>query len=92
MRLCKYATGRGRLTLGGLPIDLAKIRCPVLSVGGSKEAVTPPAQTQAITELVSSQERRKMVLAAGHLGLLVGPYAQRVTWPAVAAWLEQYSR
>ncbi len=83
---------RGQLTLGGLPIDLAKIRCPVLSVGGVKDAVAPPTQTQAITELVGSQERQRIVLDAGHLGLLVGPFAQRVTWPAVQAWLEPYSR
>ncbi len=83
---------RGELTLGGLPIDLGRIRCPVLSVGGAKDAVATLPQTQAITELVSSQERRRVVLDAGHLGLLVGPFAQRVTWPAVQAWLEPHSR
>lgn len=83
---------RGELTLGGLPIDLGRIHCPLLSVGGAKDTVTTLPQTQAITELVSSRERRGMVLDAGHLGLLVGPFAQRVTWPAVQAWLEPYSR
>ncbi len=47
---------------------------------------------RAITGLVSSQERQRIVLDAGHLGLLVGPFARRVTWPAVQDWLEPYSR
>lgn len=82
---------RGDFSLAGNPIDLARIRSPLLSVAGAKDTVAPLSQTRPAVELVSSQQRRAIELDAGHLGLLVGPFAQQVTWPAVQAWLEPHS-
>lgn len=78
---------RGQLEIGGCRVDLAEIRCPVLNVAGTLDAVTPQSQTEATVRLVGSGDKEYLVLEAGHLGLVVGPSAKNELWPRLAEWL-----
>jgi polyhydroxyalkanoate synthase len=79
----------GSLRLGGADVDLGAIRCPLLNVIAQRDHIVPPPGSQAITRLVSSAE--ELTLNAGHVGLLAGRQANKVTLPQIAAWLQSHS-
>jgi polyhydroxyalkanoate synthase len=76
---------RGAVELGGRPVDLGSIDCPVVSVVGEADHIVPPGATQPIMDVLPDVEELRF--PAGHVGLIVGKSAQRTTIPAIAAWL-----
>jgi polyhydroxyalkanoate synthase len=74
---------RGEHRVGGRRVELAGIRCPVLTVAGGRGThcaqPAPRGRVDAGKELV--------VVPGGHVGAVVGSKAPKVLYPAMRTWL-----
>ena len=80
---------RGRLVVDGRRVSLSAIRCPLLNVAATADAIAPRTTTGAILQLVSSQDTQELLLSGGHVGTIVGRAARTQLWPRLADWLAQ---
>ena len=78
---------RGQLSIEGRQVCLDAIRCPLLNVAASADAIAPRTTTGAILRLVGSRDTQELVLVGGHVGTIVGRTARTQLWPRVADWL-----
>ena len=53
--------------------------------------LVPCAQSLPFTDLISSKDRKTVVVPAGHIGLAIGGKAQREVWPQTCEWLAERS-
>jgi polyhydroxyalkanoate synthase len=81
---------RGRLEIGGRPVRLEAIRCPLLNVAATADEIAPRATTNAIVHLVDSADTEELLLTGGHVGIVVGRMARTELWPRVADWLDRH--
>ena len=81
----------GNMQLGGTPIDLGKITCPLLLLTADSDHLVPPSSTLALKNYVSSTEITEMSVDAGHIGVAVSSKAHQRLWPQAAAWLAAHS-
>ena len=81
----------GSLVLGGRPVDLRRIRCPVLNVMAERDHIVPAPAAEPVPQLVGSNEAEELRLAAGHVGLVAGRAAAKVTLPGIAGWIADHS-
>jgi len=81
----------GTLELGGESVDLQQIRCPVLNVVAERDHIVPLAAAEPIPRLVGSEEAEELRLGAGHVGLVAGRAAAKVTLPGIATWIADHS-
>ena len=77
----------GRFVALGRPVDLSAISCPLALVTGTRDHITPPAQTRAILEEVTSSTTLDVEVDAGHVGTFMGREVLRDRWPAVLDWI-----
>ncbi len=75
----------GTVELGGEPLDLARIACPVLNVAGSGDWIVPPDSARALGAVVGGPYRYEEV-PGGHLALILDPRL-RERWDDVAGFL-----
>ena len=75
----------GTVPLGRRTVDLADIRIPVLAVTGARDKLVPAASSDPLA--LPGADLERLVLDAGHAGLLLGRKAHRETIPAMLAWL-----
>lgn len=87
----RNALMRGTLELGGERVDLSAIRCPVLNVIAERDHIVPLAAAEPVRALVGSEEADELRLAAGHVGLVAGRAAAKVTLPGIAGWIAEHS-
>jgi polyhydroxyalkanoate synthase len=80
---------KGTLVLGGRPVHLGDIHCPVLVVGAKQDYITPPACARALVDLVGSPDKTYMELPGGHISLIAGRGASVHCWPKVAGWMAE---
>jgi polyhydroxyalkanoate synthase len=78
---------RGELVMGGRPVRLETIGCPVFVVGAKEDYIAPPACVRALLDVVGSRETEYAELPGGHISLIAGRGAARHCWPKVSAWL-----
>jgi polyhydroxyalkanoate synthase len=78
---------RGDLRMGGRPVSLRNIRCPVLAIGAKEDNIAPPACVKPLIGAVASVDREYVELAGGHISLIAGRGASAHCWPKVASWL-----
>jgi polyhydroxyalkanoate synthase len=71
----------------GRPARLSEIRCPVLAITASRDAICPPAAATALLDLVSSTDKSTLEVPGGHVGAVVGGRAAREMYPALVKWL-----
>ncbi|MDP7114109.1 MAG: alpha/beta fold hydrolase, partial [Myxococcota bacterium] len=62
----------GRFIALGRPVDLANITAPLALVTGTRDHITPPAQTRAITRLANPSRLLDVEIDAGHIGTFMG--------------------
>src|SRR5574341_294349 len=77
---------KNELILGGRPVSLSNIRCPLLVVGAKQDYICPPECVRALMDLVSSSDKEYFELPGGHISLIAGRGAARHVWPKVSAW------
>jgi polyhydroxyalkanoate synthase len=78
---------RGDLRMGGRPVSLRNIRCPVLAIGAKEDNIAPPACVKPLIGAVGSVDREYVELSGGHISLIAGRGASVHCWPKVASWL-----
>jgi len=82
---------KGTLKVGGDVADLANIRIPVMGVMAEHDHIANYGATKPLLDLVSSEDKKELILKGGHVSLIAGPNAVRRMWPAVNEWLGERS-
>jgi poly[(R)-3-hydroxyalkanoate] polymerase subunit PhaC len=77
-----------RVRLGGDQVRLGDIRFPLLTVLAERDHIVPEPVAAALPELVGSEDNQVLRLDAGHVGLVVGRTAAKVTIPRIIEFLE----
>ena len=78
---------KGELIMGGRPVRLERISCPVLAVSAKEDNIAPPGCVKPLIQVVSSRDREYVELPGGHISLIAGRGASVHCWPKVASWL-----
>jgi len=68
-------------------VNLSHIRASLLTVIAEGDHITPPCQSEAILHKVSSTDKQVYRIPGGHIGIMAGSSAHRITWPHIEAWL-----
>ncbi len=76
----------------GAAVDLAAIRCPVLTVGTDRDHICPLPAASALNERASSSAQEVFVISGGHVGAVVGAKASRTLYPKLVAWFGEHLR
>src|SRR5437773_2336006 len=63
---------KGQLTMGGRPVRLERISCPVLAVSAKEDNIAPPGCVKPLMQVVSSRDREYVELPGGHISLIAG--------------------
>jgi polyhydroxyalkanoate synthase subunit PhaC len=84
----RNALVQGEHFVSGRHVDLARVRCPVLTIVADHDTICPPPAATALNEHVGSKDRAVLRVPGGHVGAVVGSRATRELYPALAAWLE----
>jgi polyhydroxyalkanoate synthase len=83
----KNALVRGEHRVSGRRVDLAAIRCPVLTVAAERDTICPVAAARALNDACGSADKQLLVVPGGHVGAVVGSRAPKVLYPAMRDWL-----
>jgi polyhydroxyalkanoate synthase len=78
---------KGGLELGGEPVDLKRITCPVLNASAQHDHIAPVEATRPLVDLLGSEDKEDIVLKGGHVSLVAGGNAVTRLWPKVNEWL-----
>jgi polyhydroxyalkanoate synthase len=81
----------GTVRLSGRDVDLSAITCPVLNVVAERDHIVPIGAAEPLPRLVGSEEAEELRLHAGHVGLVAGRAAAKVTLPSIAGWIQAHS-
>jgi polyhydroxyalkanoate synthase len=82
---------KGELCLGGRPVDLGRICCPLLLLTAKNDHLIAPSSTEGIRPHVGTRDIASMEIGAGHVGLVVSGRAHQTFWPAATRWLGERS-
>jgi polyhydroxyalkanoate synthase subunit PhaC len=80
-----------RVRLDGDRVSLRDIRMPLLTVIAERDHIVPEPVAAPLPELVGSAENDLLRLHAGHIGLVVGRTAAKVTIPRIIEFLRRRS-
>ncbi len=78
---------KGELVLRSHPVDLARIKCPVLLVTAESDHIVPCKQTRALFEHIRSSDTMENNYPVGHVSLVFGGTARNQVYPQTAAWM-----
>lgn len=85
----KNALMAGTLQMRGRKVDVANIQANLLNIIAEQDHIVPPCQSHSIMERVTSEDKRKIVLKGGHIGVMAGSGARKTLWPQIDAWLTE---
>lgn len=71
--------GRGEWIVAGRAIDPARLGCPVLDIVSTTDRIVPASS--------AAGSGRRLTLAQGHVGMMVGGSARDKLWTPLARWL-----
>jgi polyhydroxyalkanoate synthase subunit PhaC len=83
---------QNRLRIRNELVDLHDIQANVLTVIAEGDHITPPCQSEAILEKISSLDKEIFRVPGGHIGIMAGSGAHKTTWPHIDEWLSARSR
>ncbi len=83
---------RGEWIIRGERVDLSRIRANLLTVIAETDHITPPCQSEAILSKVSSKDKELFRVSGGHIGIMAGSGAHKITWPHIEHWLGPRSK
>jgi polyhydroxyalkanoate synthase len=81
----------GKMTIGGRPVNLKAVTCPVFNAMAEHDHIAPYESTKPLLSLVGSEDTEDIVLKGGHVSLVAGKNAVGRLWPRVAQWLSERS-
>jgi polyhydroxyalkanoate synthase len=82
---------KNEFIIKGSMINLANIKSNLLVMAGEKDHLVLPAQSEAIMNCVSSEDKTYQVHPVGHGGLVFGNYARTKSYPVITEWLAERS-
>jgi polyhydroxyalkanoate synthase len=82
---------RGTLSLRGEKVDLSALRANLLDVIAEADHITPPCQSETVIARVGSADKQVLRVPGGHIGIMAGSGAAKVTWPKIEGWLSARS-
>lgn len=77
----------GGLAIGGRPVDLKRIECPLFNVYATHDHLVPPSASRALAGLTGSRDYSTLEFDGGHIGIYVSKSAQELLPAAIAQWL-----
>jgi polyhydroxyalkanoate synthase subunit PhaC len=80
---------RGEHRIAGRSVDLGAIRCPVLTVTTTRDAICPPKAALALNALAGSDDRSEISIPGGHVGGVVGDRAKTLLYPQLAEFFKR---
>jgi polyhydroxyalkanoate synthase len=83
---------KGELKIRGELVNLKQLRANLLTVIAEGDHITPPCQSEAILSKISSGDTEIFRVPGGHIGIMAGSGAQKMTWPHIDQWLAVRSR
>lgn len=78
---------RGEFVVRGERVDLSRIRANLLTVIAEADHITPSCQSESIMSKVGSKDKELFRVAGGHIGIMAGSGAAKLTWPHIEGWL-----
>jgi polyhydroxyalkanoate synthase len=81
----------GTAPVGDRVVSFADVRCPVLSVIGTRDVLVPPEASEPLGALLPNAPFDTLALPAGHAGLFVGRRARTECVPSIIKWLAEQS-
>jgi polyhydroxyalkanoate synthase len=81
----------GGLEIGGHPVSLKQVMCPLLNVYALYDHLVPPEASKALKQHVGSRDYTTIEYKGGHIGIYVSGQAQHDIPPAIASWLQERS-
>lgn len=75
---------RGEHRVRGERVDLGAIRCPVLTVTTTRDAICPPKAALALNEHAGTDDVSEIAVPGGHVGAVVGDKAKTLLYPQLA--------
>jgi polyhydroxyalkanoate synthase len=77
----------GTLRVGGRPVDLRRIRVPLLHFIAQHDHIVSPDCARPLVALAGSADKEEVVLPGGHVSVVAGPNAVKRMWPRLDQWL-----
>ena len=76
-------------SVGGEPVRLGRIACPVLAVAAKRDMVSSAAGVFALCGAVGSSDTTRLAVPGGHVSCLVGRDAVRTAHAPIVRWLDE---
>jgi polyhydroxyalkanoate synthase len=73
----------------GQRVDLKSIKVPFLHIAAQHDHIVPADASKGILDLVSSTDKKEIVLKGGHVSLIAGGNAVYRLWPQLSGWLSE---
>jgi polyhydroxyalkanoate synthase len=83
---------QNKLRIKNQLVDLRKIKANLITVIAEGDHITPPCQSEALLQKVSSIDQQMYRTPGGHIGIMAGSSAHKTTWPHIEQWLSARSR
>jgi polyhydroxyalkanoate synthase subunit PhaC len=83
---------KGEMMIRGQRVDLRRLRASLLTVIAGGDHITPPCQSEAVLSKIGSTDKEIFHVAGGHIGIMAGSNAHKLTWPHIDGWLGTRSR
>ena len=80
---------RGTLRLNGRPVELARVRQPLLNLYARDDHIVPPAACAALARHVGSRDYTGWEVATGHIGMYVSRAARTEIPQRILGWLRE---
>ncbi|MFZ0042652.1 MAG: alpha/beta fold hydrolase [Solirubrobacteraceae bacterium] len=81
----------GVVQLGDREVSLSTIDMPFLNVFCRRDELVPPRSAKPLVGLVGSKDATELCLESGHVGLVAGREAAKVSRPQIADWIRSRS-
>jgi polyhydroxyalkanoate synthase len=81
----------GVIPFGRGEVRLRDIRCPYLNVYCEQDTIVPAPAAEPLVRLVGSEDAGELRLKSGHVGLVAGRSAAKVSRPQIADWIRARS-
>jgi polyhydroxyalkanoate synthase len=77
----------GTMSVGGRPVDLSKIKVPLLHAVAEHDHIVPYEAARHLIPMVGSSDKEEVILKGGHVSLVAGANAVKRLWPKLDTWL-----
>jgi polyhydroxyalkanoate synthase subunit PhaC len=80
---------KGEVKIGGKPVNLSKIRVPLLNIYAEQDHLVPPPSSIALGQYIGSTDYTLRSFPVGHIGMYVSGKVQRDLPPLIAQWVKE---